>query len=107
MAAQVQPSPKTSKSVDVAVEKAAGSAPIAPVRTKEAEVKARTMSDNERKEWKGFLADVDEDGVEEYEVEALLTLFELNKLWRPGKFVGLSEADMILQTELNHIIYVV
>ena len=34
LAAQVQPSPKTSKSVDVAVEKAAGSAPIAPVRQK-------------------------------------------------------------------------
>ena len=66
----------------------------------------RTMSGDERKEWKGFLADVDEDGVEEYEVEALLTLFELNKLWRPGKLVGLSEADMILQTEWNHRIHV-
>ena len=96
LAAQVQPSPKTSKSVDVAVEKAAGSAPIAPVRTKEAEVKARTMSDNERKEWKGFLADVDEDGVEVYKVEALLRLFELNKLWRPSILVFLhQEADLV------------
>ena len=33
------------------------------------------------------MADVDEDGVEEYEVEALLTLFELNKLWRPSILV--------------------
>ena len=82
------------KQVEVAVEKAAGVAPLVPGRAGGAVV-VRTMSSDERKEWKYFLADVDEDGVEEYEVEALMTLFELNKLWRPGKLVGLSEVDLV------------
>ena len=67
-----------------------------PVRTGGAAVVVRTMSGDERKEWKGFLADVDEDGVEEYEVEALLSLFELNKLRRPSILVFLhQEADVV------------